>query len=254
MGENATIKHQSPPLSFLSAGPSSLCQIGASRDSNVVNSRISDLINSEPLSLDGASSLFSADSPANIHERNMVELRRSVGKVEAVITELACDVFLVREETVRAHMNRKLERLRKYHSAVAEMIEEMEDTVLPVFPPNSVNLQQIMNARDSAEEGLDDSLESLTARFQTMHRAQFENDCLACVDGAFFPFPQRRIATIFVRKSYVDIFNLVMTRIDRGEEIFAVSGTPGTGKSTFFFYMLHRLVEEDPHKFNRVLY
>ncbi|KAJ3209060.1 hypothetical protein HDU82_001487 [Entophlyctis luteolus] len=53
--------------------------------------------------------------------------------------------------------------------------------------------------------------------------------------------PHRKV---LVRKWHNDIFALLVDEIRRGPESFAISGTPGVGKSLFVIYILYRLMED----------
>jgi hypothetical protein len=63
-------------------------------------------------------------------------------------------------------------------------------------------------------------------------------------DKALLPYPQVEIRKIYVRKCYEDVFNLLIQRINLNEKSFAISGTPGIGKSLFFVYILYHLMND----------
>jgi hypothetical protein len=87
-------------------------------------------------------------------------------------------------------------------------------------------------------------LETLTAHFQSFKGSDVEDRCLTSTSHATLPYPKDNIRVMFVRKCYVDVFSLLMDGIGRGKASFAISGTPGTGKSLFFLYVLYQLVRD----------
>ncbi|KAK5671560.1 squalene synthetase-like protein [Batrachochytrium dendrobatidis] len=99
----------------------------------------------------------------------------------------------------------------------------------------------------------------LTTQFKSFANTQLIDECIQSTDHVFFPFPQDKIQKLYVRECYHDVFGLLLDQIDRGMESFAISGTSGIGKSLFFVYILHRLMDDFTTKSlslkpNRIVY
>ncbi|OAJ39250.1 hypothetical protein BDEG_23112 [Batrachochytrium dendrobatidis JEL423] len=99
----------------------------------------------------------------------------------------------------------------------------------------------------------------LTAQFKSFANAQLIDECIQSTDHVFFPYTQDKIQKLYVRECYHDVFGLLLDQIDRGMESFAISGTSGIGKSLFFVYILHRLMDDFTTKTlslkpNRIVY
>jgi hypothetical protein len=100
-------------------------------------------------------------------------------------------------------------------------------------------------------------ISDLTTQLQSFANAQLVDECLQSPDDALLPYPQTKIKKIYIRKCYEDVFELFLKNIEL--ESFAISGTPGIGKSLFFVYILHRLMKDFkrktlPLKPNRIVY
>ena len=102
-------------------------------------------------------------------------------------------------------------------------------------------------------------ISDLTTQLKSFANAQLVEGCIQSQDQAFLPYPQDKIKKLYVRKCYQDVFDLLLEHINRGLESFAISGTPGIGKSLFFVYILYRLLDDFRTKTlslkpNRVVY
>ncbi|EGF76718.1 hypothetical protein BATDEDRAFT_28329 [Batrachochytrium dendrobatidis JAM81] len=99
----------------------------------------------------------------------------------------------------------------------------------------------------------------LTTQFKSFANAQLIDECIQSTDHVLFPYTQDKIQKLYVRECYHDVFGLLLDQIDRGMESFAISGTSGIGKSLFFVYILHRLMDDFTTKTlslkpNRIVY
>ena len=76
------------------------------------------------------------------------------------------------------------------------------------------------------------------------------HDCIQSQseDDSFLPVAGSDIKKLYVRQCYQDVFKLLLEFIDIGRKKFAISGTPGIGKSLFFVYILYRLLEDRSQK------
>ena len=97
----------------------------------------------------------------------------------------------------------------------------------------------------------------LTTQLQSFANAQLVDECLQSPNDVFLPYPQNEIKKIYVRKCYEDVFELLLKNINM--KSFAISGTPGIGKSVFFVYILYRLMKDFSEKTlslkpNRIVY
>ncbi|EGF79004.1 hypothetical protein BATDEDRAFT_26152 [Batrachochytrium dendrobatidis JAM81] len=84
----------------------------------------------------------------------------------------------------------------------------------------------------------------LTTQFKSFANAQLIDECIQSTDHVLFPYTQDKIQKLYVRECYHDVFGLLLDQIDCGMESFAISGTSGIGKSLFFVYILHRLMDD----------
>ena len=97
----------------------------------------------------------------------------------------------------------------------------------------------------------------LTTQLQSFANAQLVDEGLQSPNDVFLPYPQNEIKKIYVRKCYRDVFDLLLKSIKM--KSFAISGTPGIGKSVFFVYILYRLMKDFEEKTlslrpNRIVY
>ncbi|ORY29090.1 hypothetical protein BCR33DRAFT_857848 [Rhizoclosmatium globosum] len=83
----------------------------------------------------------------------------------------------------------------------------------------------------------------LTHNLNAFKSAQLCDGCIVSAYHELLPYPQNQIQKVYVRKCYEDVFTLLMTEIESGLTWFAISGTPGIGKSFFFVYILYRLMK-----------
>ncbi len=65
-------------------------------------------------------------------------------------------------------------------------------------------------------------------------------ECIQSQDQELLP--QDEIKKLYAREFYEDVFKLLLDDIDDGKKSFAISGTPGIGKSLFYVYILYRLM------------
>jgi hypothetical protein len=89
--------------------------------------------------------------------------------------------------------------------------------------------------------------------------SQLVEECIQSSNHDLLPYPLDEIQKLYVRKCYKDVFDLLLEDIGRGRKSFAISGTPGIGKSLFFIYILYRLIKDFNLKTlslkpNRILY
>ena len=73
-------------------------------------------------------------------------------------------------------------------------------------------------------------------------------------ESDLLPYIPFKISKVYIRKCYQDIFNLFLDKISNGNEYFAISGTPGIGKSLFFVYILYRLTHNTTWKPKHIVY
>ncbi len=102
-------------------------------------------------------------------------------------------------------------------------------------------------------------ISGLTTQLKAFANAQLVDGCIQSPDQTLLPYTQDKIKKLYVRECYQDVFDLLLEGITRGLESFAISGTPGIGKSLFFVYILHRLMDDFSTKTlslkpNRVVY
>jgi hypothetical protein len=126
--------------------------------------------------------------------------------------------------------------------------------------PN-VDTLGLRNQQSSVIHGtlLTAEIDYLTTKLKTFANAKLVNECLQTPNNDFFPYPQKEIKKLYVRKCYVDLFDLLLEKITLGKKSFAISGTPGIGKSLFFVYILHLLMKDYSKKTlslkpNRIVY
>ena len=102
-------------------------------------------------------------------------------------------------------------------------------------------------------------INDLTAQLRSFASSRLVEGCIQSQDQELFPYPQDEIKKLYVRKCYQDVFDLLLEQIKLKQKSFAISGTPGIGKSLFFVYILHRLMDDFRKKTlslkpNRVVY
>ena len=85
-------------------------------------------------------------------------------------------------------------------------------------------------------------LDDLCLQLQSFAHARLVNGCIETENEILLPYPLEEIQMLFVRKCYEDVFQLFLGQIERGTKSFAISGTPGIGKSLFFVYILFQIL------------
>jgi hypothetical protein len=83
-------------------------------------------------------------------------------------------------------------------------------------------------------------LDEMTEQFRAFATAVVEDDCIAL--SPFLPSVQM-ISELYIRRCYGEVLDLILHEFSVGTLSVGISGTPGIGKSLFFLYILHRLLE-----------
>jgi hypothetical protein len=126
-----------------------------------------------------------------------------------------------------------------------------------LFEAGSISLLTAEDIEVQARKRQRIEITDLTTQLQSFANAQLVDECLQSPNDVFLPYPQTKIKKIYVRKCYRDVFDLLLKNIKM--ESFAISGTPGIGKSLFFVYILYRLMKDFEEKTlslrpNRIVY
>jgi hypothetical protein len=147
--------------------------------------------------------------------------------------------------------------------SIGELGKSKNDTLIVLVPFSSAKSSGSTSFL-SAEEDLPRKrqrieISDLTTQLKSFANTQLVEGCIQSQDQAFLPYPQDEIKTLYVRKCYQDVFHLLIQHINLNLKSFAISGTPGIGKSLFFVYILHRLMADFRTKTlslqpNRVVY
>jgi DNA replication protein DnaC len=134
--------------------------------------------------------------------------------------------------------------------------------MLVVIPKNVMSLlddgkRKLQKIDNDAHPRIE--IRDLTTQLKSFANAQLVERCIQSPDQAFLPYPQDNIQKLYVRQCYQDVFHLLVQRINLNKTSFAISGTPGIGKSLFFVYILYRLMNDFHTKTlsfkpNRVIY
>jgi hypothetical protein len=90
------------------------------------------------------------------------------------------------------------------------------------------------------------TLYNLTDRLKSFAKATLNQRCIE--SSIFSPYIHEQIKNIFVRQCYVDVFDLLLEELTKDQMSYAISGSPGVGKSLFFMYILNRLIQDFPSK------
>ena len=120
----------------------------------------------------------------------------------------------------------------------------------PPFRESSTNELLVAGSTSflSSAEGLPlrsrTEVRDLTTQLKSFANSQLVEGCIQSQDQAFLPYPQEEIQKLYVRECYQDVFRLLIEHINPYSKSYAISGTPGIGKSLFFVYILYRLVKD----------
>ncbi|KAJ3236069.1 hypothetical protein HDU81_011186 [Chytriomyces hyalinus] len=117
-------------------------------------------------------------------------------------------------------------------------------TIQPIPAPESSS-SSVNAATDPAviQQAIEGALEpELTAHFKAFQDAQLVDSCIVSPEQAFLPYSREKLKKIYVRLCYEEVFDLLVGGVEKGFKFFAVTGTPGIGKSPFFIYVLYRLM------------
>ncbi|KAI8894677.1 hypothetical protein BC833DRAFT_543306, partial [Globomyces pollinis-pini] len=115
-----------------------------------------------------------------------------------------------------------------------------------VLPPSPQQVTEIDVKQEDIQtqvrkvQGIE--ISDLTTQLQTFANVQLVDECLQSSNDIYLPYPQNKFKNIYVRKCYKDIFDFLLKNIEM--KSFAISGTSGIGKSLFFVYILHRLMND----------
>ncbi|KAJ3229557.1 hypothetical protein HDU81_005252 [Chytriomyces hyalinus] len=96
-------------------------------------------------------------------------------------------------------------------------------TILTVYTPPSIKLSSLSVAAD------------LEAAKPVSKKRRIDNSLL--------PYPLEDVRNLYVRKCYNDVFDLLVTGVEKELRYFTITGSPGIGKSFFFPYILYRLMK-----------
>ena len=113
-----------------------------------------------------------------------------------------------------------------------------------LFEAGSISLLTAEDVEVQARKRQRFQIDDLTIQLQSFAFSQLVDECLQSPNDVFLPYPQDKIKKLYVRKCYEDVFCLLLEKITLGMESFAISGTPGIGKSLFFVYILYRLMKD----------
>ncbi|KAI8828557.1 hypothetical protein BJ741DRAFT_626004 [Chytriomyces cf. hyalinus JEL632] len=102
-----------------------------------------------------------------------------------------------------------------------------------VVSSEPASIQRSINSR---------TIHDLSDSFKVFKDAQLRDGCI--VSPAVFPYTKQRIQRLYVRQSYVDIFDRLVTAVGEGGKFFGITGTPGIGKSLFFVYILYHVKDQ----------
>lgn len=125
------------------------------------------------------------------------------------------------------------------------------------FGPGSTSFLSVKEGLSCKRPSIE--ISDLTTQLKSFSNAQLVDGCIQSQDQVFLPYPQDEIKKLYVRKCYQDVFHLLIQHISLNVKSFAISGTPGIGKSLFFVYILYRLMDDFRMKTlslkpNRVVY
>ncbi|KAJ3222886.1 hypothetical protein HDU81_009545 [Chytriomyces hyalinus] len=87
------------------------------------------------------------------------------------------------------------------------------------------------------------SIETDSAGPVSFKSAQVVDGCVVSPNQALLPYQFEDVRKLYVRKCYADVFDMLVAGVKKGFELFAITGTPGIGKSHFFIYVLHRVMQ-----------
>jgi hypothetical protein len=88
-------------------------------------------------------------------------------------------------------------------------------------------------------------ISDLSTQLKSFAKAQLVEGCIQSQDQQeLLPYPQDEIKKLYIRKCYQDVFDLLIQHLNLKMKSFAISGTPGIGKSLFFVYILYRLMND----------
>jgi hypothetical protein len=94
----------------------------------------------------------------------------------------------------------------------------------------------------------------MSAQLQSFQDAELLDGCIVSTNSNLLPYPSEETQKLFVRKCYLDCFNLILKKISQKRKFFGISGTPGIGKSLFFVYILFRILKDKSWKPLRIVY
>ncbi|KAJ3226280.1 hypothetical protein HDU78_010402 [Chytriomyces hyalinus] len=127
-------------------------------------------------------------------------------------------------------------------------------TIQTTSPESTFTSSWDFTRADSAEVAVKkqwirgDPVPEATARFQAFKAAKFLDGCIVSPSEVLLPYAGSNLKKLYVRKCYEELFEDFLSRVERGRMFFTISGTPGIGKSAFFIYILHWLMERQSGK------
>jgi DNA replication protein DnaC len=123
--------------------------------------------------------------------------------------------------------------------------KEFDIHVLVVVP--EVDQGQLYDGnrkRQRIENNINFEAIDVTAQLKSFANVQLVERVIQSEFNVLLPYSQDKIKNLYVRECYEKVFNLLIQHINLNMTSFAISGTPGIGKSLFFIYILYRLMND----------
>lgn len=89
----------------------------------------------------------------------------------------------------------------------------------------------------------DSIINTLSDELKALFEATKDGSILRMAGEIYFPYPQERLRSMYIRSDYDGMFQVLIDQILKGNIQIPISGTPGIGKSLFFIYLLFRIIQ-----------
>ncbi|KAJ3249716.1 hypothetical protein HDU77_007528, partial [Chytriomyces hyalinus] len=118
-------------------------------------------------------------------------------------------------------------------------------TIQPMPTPEASILSVVADTVPAfTQQDIDGELvPEITADLKAFKDAQIVDGCIVSPSQAFLPYSPEKLKKLYVRLCYEDVFDLLVEGVEDGLKFFAITGTPGIGKTPFFIYLLYRLMK-----------
>ena len=175
------------------------------------------------------------------------------GVLLCAVAPAAGNIYNVLEKVSSEHNVGQLQSLQLLHPVTHNVVDPRtllssladygtSDLASPPFPV------RVVNAKPPGAVGGRPASADVDFFWSHLSQANFDSDArlLTLVGSSRFLGSLSNPSSLYVRRCYQELSDLVMSAVKHGSRGYAILGNPGIGKTFFAFYMLWRLRKDSP--------